>query len=231
MDQEQVRARLRDISIIIPVRNDREKLSKLLQELTEYPEFEVVVVDYQSTDDPGSLDFDFVFCRASLAGRGGQIYAGIKCATRDWLWILHADTTLDPAAVAGLARAIGTFEWGSFNVQIRHSRWIYRVVETMMNLRSRLTGISTGDQGVFVKRELLDSIGGFPLLPLMEDIELCTRLKKNCWPYRIEAKIGTSARRWEQDGVWKTIVQMWWYRYRYFRGHSTTKLYQEYYDD
>lgn len=231
MDLEQVRSRLREISIIIPVRDDREKLSKLLQELREYPEFEVVVVDYQSTDDPGSLDFEFVFCESPVVGRGNQIYYGIERATRDRLWILHADTTLNPAAIAGLARAFDIYKWGSFNVQIRHSRWMYRVVETMMNLRSRLTGISTGDQGVFMERELLDAISGFPQIPLMEDIALCTKLKKICWPYRIKAKIVTSARRWERDGIWKTIVQMWRYRYRYFRGHSTTKLYREYYRD
>ncbi|MDE0646384.1 MAG: TIGR04283 family arsenosugar biosynthesis glycosyltransferase [Gammaproteobacteria bacterium] len=231
MDQEQIRSRLREISIIIPVRDDREKLSKLLQELREYPEFEVVVVDYQSTDDPGSLDFEFVFCESPVVGRGNQIYLGIEHATRDRLWILHADTTLNQAAIAGLACAFDTHKWGSFNVHIRYSRWMYRVVETMMNLRSRLTGISTGDQGVFVERELLEAIGGFPQIPLMEDIALCTRLKKIYWPYRIKAKIGTSARRWERDGIWKTIVQMWRYRYRYFRGHSTTKLYREYYHD
>ena len=223
------RKSLRDISIVVPIHNDRAQLKALFAALGPYPEFEIIVADAKSSDDPQSLNFDGTYCVSPTVGRGHQIHFGVEQSTRDWIWILHADTVLSREAIVSLARAVGCCSWGSFNVKINHRHWLYRVIETMMNLRSRLSGISTGDQGIFVKRELLATIGGVPSIPLMEDIELCKRLKRLVRPYRVCTTIGTSPRKWEREGIVKTIVRMWCFRLRFFLGQSPTQLYRQYY--
>jgi rSAM/selenodomain-associated transferase 2 len=157
--------------------------------------------------------------------------AGAAAARGEVLLFLHADTRLPDDAPAHLATALagGDRPWGRFDVHIEgHSRWL-PVVGTMMNLRSRLTGIATGDQALFFRRETFDAVGGFPDQPLMEDIEICRRLRQaGQRPAALRARVKTSGRRWDQRGAWRTIVLMWRLRWRYWRGESAESIARAY---
>lgn len=162
-------------------------------------------------------------------GRGAQIALGARQTNRSWIWVLHADTRVTASNVEALTRAIAQCGWGRFDVHLSGSRHTYRIVEWMMNLRSALTGICTGDQGMFVHRSLLQEVGGIPDQPLMEDIELSKRLRRIEKPFRIRSQLTTSVRKWEQEGVLATIFRMWSFRLRYFLGAQPNALYQDYY--
>jgi rSAM/selenodomain-associated transferase 2 len=151
--------------------------------------------------------------------------AGARASRGEALLFLHADTTLPPAADAliGAAIAVGA-AWGRFDVRIDSRQPLLRSVEAMMNWRSRLTGIATGDQAIFVRREVFERVGGFPELPLMEDIALSKRLKQVARPACLRAQVVTSARRWEKHGVLRTIFLMWRLRASYFFGADPRQL-------
>ncbi len=143
---------------------------------------------------------------------------------------LHADTQLPDGAVEQITRGLNRHAWGRFAIQLSgRSRWL-PVVSWMMNQRSRLTGMATGDQGIFVRTSAFRAVGGFPEQPLMEDIELSKRLKQVSRPACLTAKVISSGRRWDEFGAWKTIRLMWRLRYRYWRGVSATQLAKEYRD-
>lgn len=218
------------VTVVIPIHNERDNLVNLSNCLTECPQLEVIVVDSNSTDNPTKHLPPYVkYFRSQVQGRGAQIAYGIKHTTRPWIWIVHADTTISLDTFLIFASLLDQPQWGCFNVRLNQRGFLYRVIETMMNFRSRITGICTGDQGIFFHRELLNQIGGFPDIPLMEDIELSKRLKRLQDPIRIPAKIVTSARKWANEGVLKTIVKMMYFRLRYFLGASPRVLYKKYY--
>ncbi len=155
--------------------------------------------------------------------------AGAAAARSDVLLFLHADTRLPPLADVQVLQALATGAcWGRFDVRIEGRPRMLRVVSTLMNLRSRWSGIATGDQAIFVTRSALDRVGGFPVQPLMEDIEISRRLKRLSAPACLRARVHTSGRRWEQHGVWRTIVLMWRLRWRYWRGESPARLAEAY---
>src|SRR6185369_8286385 len=132
----------------------------------------------------------------------------------------HADSRLRPSAIATLAREVQRtgHRWGRFDVSISGRNGTLKVVAAMMNARSRLTGIATGDQAIFVEKALFEAIGGFPRQPLMEDIELSKRLKRAGGPpLCLSERIVTSARRWQSRGMWRTIIAMWRWRFAYWR--------------
>jgi rSAM/selenodomain-associated transferase 2 len=158
-------------------------------------------------------------------GRARQMNTGVHAATGDALLFLHADTTLPPNALALVAEALAHHAWGRFDVRIDgRSRWL-PIVAAFMNMRSRLTGIATGDQAVFMRREAFDAVGGFPDQALMEDIEICKRLRRRVGPpVCLRAKVVTSGRRWDERGVWRTVVLMWRLRWLYWRGVSADRL-------
>jgi rSAM/selenodomain-associated transferase 2 len=142
---------------------------------------------------------------------------------------LHADTCLPPLADERVLQALaGGACWGRFDVDIEGRPWMLRVVAWSMNWRSRLSGIATGDQAIFVSRAAFDRVGGFPAQPLMEDIELSRRLKALGRPACLRARVRTSGRRWERRGVWRTIVLMWRLRWRYWRGEPVEQLARAY---
>lgn len=159
-------------------------------------------------------------------GRAQQMNAGAYAARGDLLLFLHADTRLpmDADTILWPALQQSTRCWGRFDVRISSSRPLLRLVAALMNLRSRLTGICTGDQAIFVKREAFLAIGGFPPLALMEDIALSAQLRRISRPLSIRTSVVTSARRWERHGVARTIALMWWLRLRYFFGASPACL-------
>ena len=186
---------------------------------------EVIVVDGGSEDDSrqAALRADAqVIC--SERGRARQMNAGAAAAQGDILLFLHADTVLPLSAEQAIETAIrrggGTSEyaWGRFDVSISGHSIMLRVVASLMNWRSRLSGIATGDQAMFMTRRAFDSVGGFPDQPLMEDIELSKRLLALSRPVCLADRVVTSGRRWEAHGIWRTIWLMWRLRWAYWRG-------------
>jgi rSAM/selenodomain-associated transferase 2 len=142
---------------------------------------------------------------------------------------LHADTTLPECADAHLLQALSQGHvWGRFDVRIAGRPWMLSVVARLMNWRSRWTGIATGDQAIFMRREAFAQLGGFALQPLMEDIDLSQRLRTVGPPACLRQRVLTSGRRWEQRGVWRTIWLMWRLRWRYWRGESAHTLARDY---
>lgn len=220
------------LSIILPVLNDAQALSALLPSLQSLRArgAEVIVVDGGSHDESllvANQGADR--CLVTDAGRAHQQHTGALAAQGTALWFLHADSQVPDKADALINTALMHHAWGRFNVQLQGRPALLRVVASMMNLRSRWTGIATGDQGIFVRRETYFAVGGFPLQPLMEDIELSRRLKRVSRPACLTTQLVTSGRRWEQHGVWRTIFFMWWLRGRYWLGTSPEKLHALYY--
>ena len=229
MLSERAQAGLSKIAVVIPVLNDRDHLSRFLTSLLRYPEFELIVVDGGSNDKPHEISSSATFVQAAKPGRGMQVALGIKQATREWIWVLHADSLVQEENVESIGTAISQVRWGRFDVRLDGSRWEYRMIETLMNVRSRITSICTGDQGMFFHRDILKEIGGFPDQPLMEDVEVSKRLRKLAKPFCSTSRLGASPRKWDADGVFRTVLRMWRFRIRYYFGASPDALYSEYY--
>lgn len=217
------------LSIIIPVLNEARTLPGLLARLQALRDagVEVVVVDGGSDDESCAVaESAHVRVVRSARGRARQMNAGAAAATGDVLLFLHADTVLPANALSVIAHACAIEHvcWGRFDVHIAGDHPMLRVVAAMMNLRSRVTGIATGDQALFMTRATFDQAGGFPDQPLMEDIELSRRLCRIARPVCLRDRVVTSGRRWETRGVWRTIGLMWLLRAQYFLGVSPARL-------
>jgi rSAM/selenodomain-associated transferase 2 len=222
------------ISIVIPVLDDAIALQQLLDAFAAIDGFhaECIVVDGGSSD--GSYDVGVGRVEHVLSaprGRASQLAAGVAHATGSWVWLLHADSRIDANVWAALQRAVAVpgAAWGRFDVRLDAGGPAFRLIETMMNLRSRWSDICTGDQGIFVRRDLLALIDGIPDQPLMEDIELSKRLRRYARPICLDASLTASARRWQQHGVLPTILLMWRLRLEYFFGVSADVLARRYY--
>ena len=191
----------------------------------------MIVVDGGSDDNTVALAeplADEVI--TSDRGRAHQMNAGVECATGKWLLFLHVDTRLpDKLSDIMMAWNLSHSKWGFFSVRLDSSRTAYRFIEWFMNRRSYYTGVGTGDQCQFVQREVFESIGGFADIPLMEDIELCKRLKRTSRPLVVVAKVITSSRKWEDEGIVSTILRMWRLRLAYFFGAAPQTLVEKYY--
>jgi len=194
---------------------------------------EVVVVDAGSSDQ--TVELARPLCDrvvVSEKGRALQMNAGAAAAKGDLLLFLHADTRLPANALEHLA---GFFQsrraWGRFDVRLSGDRPLFRIIAWFMNQRSRLTGICTGDQAMFVRRDAFEAMGGFQPVPLMEDVEFSRRLCLVSRPFCIKEPVVTDSRRWQQHGAWRTIFLMWKLRWRYWRGESPESLAQIYRSD
>jgi rSAM/selenodomain-associated transferase 2 len=221
------------LAIVIPVLDEGATIADALSALAPYRErgTEVVVVDGGSRDatvEAARPLADRVL--AAPRGRGSQMNAGAAAARADVLLFLHADTRLPPDAdrIIFLALEQPNRVWGRFDVTIAGRSRLLRTVAATMNLRSRLTGIATGDQAMFVTREAFAQAGGFPDLPLMEDIVLSRRLKRIGRPACLAARVTTSGRRWDRDGAVRTIVTMWRLRLAFFLGAEPAQLARRY---
>ena len=217
------------LSIIVPCLNEAAVIAGLLNQLQPLRRggHEVIVVDGGSGDGTRAIVeplADHLLC--APRGRARQMNAGAARAGGDILWFLHADSVLpsaaDDAVLAALARSGRV--WGRFDVRLSSSRPLLRLVATMMNLRSRLTGIASGDQGMFVRRAVFESVDGFPDLELMEDVALSRRLKRVSPPVCLRDTLITSSRRWERRGTLRTIGLMWGLRLAYFLGVHPDRL-------
>ena len=216
------------LAIVIPVLDEAPRIGELLRELQPLRQagVELVVADGGSRD--GTPEIAAAFADAVIdapRGRARQMNVGAAASRGDILLFLHADTLLPSAGVAAVMAAIEDgAQWGRFDVRIAGQAPLLRVVARMMNWRSRLTGIATGDQAIFVRREMFERVGGYPELPLMEDIRLSATLKRLAPPACLREQVTTSGRRWEQRGVLRTILLMWWLRAAFFLGASPTWL-------
>lgn len=224
---------LRKLSVVIPTLNESACIADTLSRLQQLRRrgHEVIIVDGGSDDSTVAVAeplVDKVY--STEAGRALQMNLGAGRSTGDILFFLHADTCV-PAEVDKLInRAVGNRAgWGYFNVSLSGSHPLLRLVESGMNLRSRLTGIATGDQGMFVSRDLFSDVGGFPDQPLMEDITLSAALKHFSPPVCIAGRrLVTSSRRWEHHGIVRTVVKMWYLRAAYFLGAPAERLARQY---
>lgn len=220
------------LSIVMPALNEAQRISASLQALQAFRKeaVEIIVADGGSEDGTAALAAalaDKVV--AAPRGRARQMNAGAAVATGDALLFLHADTRLPDHAPVLIAQALRHHAWGRFDVNIEgRSPWL-PLVAAMMNLRSRLSGITTGDQALFVTRAAFDAVGGFPEQPLMEDIELSRRLKRIGKPACLRETVATSGRRWDRNGAWRTILLMWRLRFDYWRGVPAARLAERYY--
>jgi rSAM/selenodomain-associated transferase 2 len=217
------------ISIIVPVLNEAAIIVAALQALQPLRECncEVVVADGGSSDATRTLALALAdrLVEAPL-GRASQMNAGAAVAGGRILVFLHADTRLPQHADVKIRAALQRSErsWGRFDVCIDGRHPALALVAAMMNARSRLTGIATGDQALFMSRGAFDAVGGFPALELMEDIAICARLKRVSRPVCLRDRVVTSGRRWELHGVMRTILLMWWLRLRFFCGAAPSSL-------
>ncbi|MES2537445.1 MAG: TIGR04283 family arsenosugar biosynthesis glycosyltransferase [Pseudomonadota bacterium] len=215
------------LSIIIPVLNEAAGIAGLLTQLTVLRErgAQIIVCDGGSSDGTTAL-------AAPLAdrvldctrGRAHQMNAGAQAADGEALLFLHADTTLPADADVLIEAALSDHLWGRFDVDLAGAHRLLPVIATMMNLRSRVTGIATGDQAMFMRRETFRQVGGFAAMPLMEDIELSARLKRAGRPACLRQRVSASARRWEKNGLWRTVFLMWRLRLAYFFGADPRRL-------
>ncbi len=222
------------ISFIIPTLNEETIVGATLQALQSPRErgHEVIIAD------GGSEDRTLVACAGLVnhvvpgePGRARQMNAGAAVAHGDVLLFLHADTQLPADAdlrVLAVLASSGCL-WGRFDIRLAGKNPVYRLIEFMINLRSRVSGIATGDQAIFVRRTIFQTLGGYPDIPLMEDIEICRTLKRFARPYCLRVRAVTSCRRWEQRGILRTMILMWWLRLAYALGVSAGWL-ARYYD-
>jgi len=193
----------------------------------------MVLVDGGSTDATAAIAARSPRVRLlpSPRGRARQMNAGARAARGDVLLFLHADTLLPDGGLAAVEAAIRDpgVAGGRFDVRFDNPRRVFRMIAWFMNLRSRWTGISTGDQAIFVRREVFETLGGYSDMPLMEDVELCRRLKRRGRLAALRQTVTTSARKWEREGAARTILLMWVLRFLYMAGVSPARLHRWYY--
>lgn len=219
------------LSFILPVLNEAGHIGDNLRGLrAAFPDAQYIVVDGGSDDD--SVVEAMPLATQLLVGPRGralQMDLGARAACGDWLLFLHADTRPD-FDLRRLRNALDPHApWGFCRVRLSGAGPGLRLVETGMNLRSRLTGIGTGDQLLWMRRDFYLARGGFASLPLMEDVELCTRLRRHCRPRILPLTVVTSSRRWERRGLWRTVLEMWSLRLGFFLGISPQRLWSVYY--
>lgn len=225
-------------SVIIPVLNEAAQIESRLKSLQNLRQqgHELILVDGGSSDHSADLAQRFVDqVVVTNRGRALQMNAGAAAASGDWLLFLHLDTQLpEPSAdlFADLFadRIAGSgHEWGWFDVRLSNPRWPYRIIAWHMNRRARLTRVCTGDQAMFIRRSVFAALGGFPELPLMEDVAISKQLRRRHAPLVLPGPAVTSARRWERHGVLRTVLLMWWLRLLYWLGVSPGRLVDLYY--
>ena len=221
------------ISVIVPVFNEPPEVLEKLGRVAKLDHLAEIVIS-DASNDPETLSTLQMLqsvnnlvhiVQSSVPGRATQMNAGANAARHDVFWFLHADTEVPDSAPHKILQELHHARgWGRFDIRFDNPNRIMRMVSFFMNLRSAATGICTGDQAIFVQRQLFDAVGGFPEIPLMEDVEISRKLKRYSRPVRIKTPVVTSARRWEQKGYLHTIVLMWKLRFLHWIGVSPTKL-------
>jgi rSAM/selenodomain-associated transferase 2 len=216
-----------NISIIVPVLNEEKNIAAAVTAVSALRPYELIVVD------GGSADGTYATCRgldvtllSSARGRAKQMNRGAGQASGDVLLFLHADTRLPGSALEDIAGALRnpSCVGGRFNVELDGTHWMLRVIGALINWRSRASKVATGDQAIFVRREIFVELGGYPEIPLMEDVAFSRALKRRGAIACLDSRVVTSARRWEADGIWRTIGKMWTLKLLYLLGISPIYL-------
>ena len=226
------------LAVVIPVFNEATAIESTLRRLAPLRTrgARLIVVDGGSTDTTVTLASPLAdHVLQAARGRASQMNAGAKAALdegADVLLFVHADSQLPDIADRLIETELRTSRrsWGRFDVRIAGDASILKLISAMMNWRSRLTGICTGDQALFVTRSAFERLGGFAPIPLMEDVEFSKRAKALSWPAAIDTCVTTSGRRWERNGIWRTILLMWRFRLAYSLGADPRQLAQRYRD-
>lgn len=237
------------LSIIVPLLNEIDALPTLCANLEALESEQTIIVDGGSTDgswqwllehwhnpdDPakGQFESDKNKSRVLLqseAGRAQQMNMGAQHSIYPMLLFMHADSQIHAEAKLLICDNSATDRWGRFDVSFDSPSGAMALIAFFMNIRSRVSGVATGDQAIFVHRALFDQVGGFDKLSLMEDVAFCKKLRRLANPHCLRQKVVTSARRWEQNGVVQTVLKMWWYRLLFFFGVSPDKFVNEYRD-
>jgi rSAM/selenodomain-associated transferase 2 len=214
------------LSIIVPVLDEESAIAATLAGLKPF-DAEVIVVDGGSTD--GTADIarqNRVKVIASPRGRARQMNAGAAAAAGDVLLFLHADTRLPPSAIGDVTAALSDPRriGGRFDLKLDDDRAVFRLIGFLISLRSRVSKVATGDQAIFVRREVFAALGGFREIPILEDVEFCRRLKRTGKIACLRSRVVTSARRWQKDGVARTIALMWLLKFLFLIGVSPFRL-------
>jgi rSAM/selenodomain-associated transferase 2 len=223
------------LSVVIPVLNDRNALVRLLGDLQwlRSAGHQLIVVDGGSGDGSlGSAQALADRVMISQAGRATQMNAGAAIVNTSHIWFLHADTRVSRQACECLLQVIRASSepcWGRFNVRLDDADYVFRVISFFMNVRSCVSGVATGDQGIFVHRRLFQMVDGFPRIALMEDIALSKQLRRTMRPRCLREPLQVSARRWREHGIVKTVLLMWGLRLLYVVGMSPKVLHGWYY--
>ncbi len=216
-----------NVSIIVPVLNEIEHVHKLMERLRLLQDDwvnEIILVDGGSTDGCDKLlkkEFSLIY---SEKGRAKQMNAGAKIASSTWLFFLHADTQLSIKHIKAAIDQSALHQWGRFNVRLSGGHIMFRIIETFINIRSSLTSVCTGDQTLFIRKNIFDELKGFADIRLMEDVEISKRLRVYSKPSCIKKPVITSSRRWQEKGIYQTIWLMWKLRFFYWRGIPADQL-------
>jgi len=222
-----------NISVIIPVLNEATVLETALRQInTLKGEIEIIVVDGGSTDSTVSIAGRFARVLSSPKGRSTQMNLGVKAAGGDVLLFLHADTRLPEGAVSAITKSMNdpAVIGGRFKICLDETGWQYRMVGSGINLRDRLFSGFTGDQAIFIRKSAFETLGGYRDMTLMEDLDLGRRMCRYGKVVRLPLTVVTSARRWKNNGVFRTILLMWALRLGYLLGYPPRLLYQLYGD-
>lgn len=233
------------ISVIIPTLNEESTLAHTLEHTFQLGFDEIIVVDGGSTDRTRGIVLHFAMSRErsdliscpvtstnASCGRATQMNAGAALSRSDVLLFLHADTTLPASALQDVSAAMRdpNCPGGRFDLEIDGAQWMLKVIARLINCRSRITKVATGDQALFVRRPVFETMGGFQDIPLMEDIAFCRALKCVGPIACLTTRVITSGRRWETHGVWRTIIKMWALKLGYLAGVSPHHLKRFYAD-
>ena len=219
-----------NVSIIVPIFNEGDQVVDLIQRLTLLNDYvtDIIIVDGDSTDGCNEkLAKNFTVIN-SEKGRAKQMNAGAQQAQGAWLVFLHADTHFNSSLLRAMIDQATLHQWGRFNVQLNARGLSYRVIEWFINIRSRLTNVATGDQCMFVRKRFFESLNGFTDIPLMEDVDFSKRARAQAPPKCLTETVKTSARRWQQYGVIKTVLLMWQLRFYFWLGKNPEELAKKY---
>jgi rSAM/selenodomain-associated transferase 2 len=224
------------ISICIPTYNEEANIADLIEQclsLSDNDSIEIIIADGGSLDHTQKIIQGFtapaiknsaVTLVTGAKGRAAQMNLAASHAKHNCLWFLHADSVIAQNLDISALQTLQTNQWGRFDVQLSGSHKAFRMIEFMINLRSALTSVSTGDQGLFIHKDLFEQVDGFADLALMEDVQLTKALRRHSKPINLTQKLVTSSRRWQQKGIVKTIILMWSLRFAYFCGVSPQRL-------
>jgi rSAM/selenodomain-associated transferase 2 len=233
IDNSQTKRTPLRISVVIPVLNEEKSIATTVAALAPLKPHELIIVDGESSDRTVEICNRLgATVLSSPRGRGQQMNHGARQTTGDVLLFLHADTRLPSSAFGDILHALREPQCvgGRFDVKLDGAHWMLGVIGAMISLRSRLSRVATGDQAIFVRREIFGELGGFPNIPLMEDVAFSQALKRRGRIACLRSRVLTSARRWEREGIWGTIFTMWMLKSLFLVGIPPGRL-KRYYGD